>query len=427
MKTETRHFSTQLAVIGSGLAGFAASIFALQRNIKTAQIGNTGAIAYTTGYLDLLGSLAPDFQGPVDDPWKGIETLKKSHPKHPLCRIPKNDIRTAFEEFSNFLKKCGISYTSPGGKNITVLTPAGTLKPTLCIPSTMQVGATAFSEKKPCVIVDFKGLKGFSGRQVATNLHDNWPLLSNKRVEFPDMISGEIYPEVMARSLEVAGTREKLAKILIEAAGEAKVVGLPAILGMHEPDKVREEMERLTGLQIFEIPTMPPSVPGIRLREMFEQIFPQMGVVLIPQQKVDRLKFSQNGAHLSLSDTFGPITIDSKSVILTTGRFLSGGLKAQFDGIKEPLLNLPVTQPDSRKNWYREKYTDGRGHLINSCGIEVDSSFRPFDHNGNIFNKNLFAAGVILAHQDWIRGRCGAGIAIATAYKAVEEVEKLLH
>ena len=57
MSDEARHFTTELAVIGSGLAGFAASIFALKRNIKTAQIGNTGAIAYTTGYLDLLGGL----------------------------------------------------------------------------------------------------------------------------------------------------------------------------------------------------------------------------------------------------------------------------------------------------------------------------------------------------------------------------------
>ncbi len=100
------------------------------------------------------------------------------------------------------------------------------------------------------------------------------------------MDKGEIYPEVMARALEVPGTRAKFAKLLKEAAGEAKVIGLPALLGMHRPDLVRSELEQLTGLTIFEIPTMPPSVPGIRLREMFEQVFPQKGITLIPQQKV---------------------------------------------------------------------------------------------------------------------------------------------
>ena len=32
----------------------------------------------------------------------------------------------------------------------------------------------------------------------------------------------------------------------------------------------------------------------------------------------------------------------------------------------------------------------------------------------------LFAAGSLLAHQDWMRQRYGAGVAIATAYKAVD-------
>ena len=426
MSDEARHFTTELAVIGSGLAGFAASIFALKRNIKTAQIGNTGAIAYTTGYLDLLGGSDPDLSKAIEDPWLGIKQLRATQPNHPLCRVPKNDIQTAFEQFTSFLGECGIAYSPPSEKNGTVLTPAGTLKPTFCVPATMQVGVSALSQNKKCLIIDFKGLKGFSGRQVVANMKDKWPELSTRRLTFPDMATGEIYPEVMARSLEVAKTREKLAKILVEAAGDVKVIGLPAVLGMHAPDKVREDMELLTGLHIFEIPTMPPSVPGIRLREMFEQLFPQKGLTLIPQQKVDRLEFKGDDAELSLSDSFGPITIRAKSVILATGRFLSGGLEASFDGVTEPLLDLPVTQPDSRQSWYREKYTDSRGHEINRAGIEIDSSFRPLDRHHRPYRENLFAAGVILAHQDWIRGRCGAGVALATAYKAVEEVEKFL-
>ena len=240
------------------------------------------------------------------------------------------------------------------------------------------------------------------------------------------MDSGEIYPEVMARALEVPATRRKLAKLLQQATGEIKVIGLPAILGMHEPDRVRTELEKLTGMKIFEIPTMPPSVPGIRLREMFEQVFPQKGINLIPQQKVNALTFNSDGALLSLADNYGPITIHSKTVILATGRFLSGGLEAHISGITESLLNLPVTQPACSTDWYLDKYTDSRGHAIHKAGIEVDSSFRPLNENGKPYNESLFAAGIILAHQDWIRGRSGAGIAIATAYKAVEAAEKIL-
>ncbi len=208
---------------------------------------------------------------------------------------------------------------------------------------------------------------------MVANLQNKWPNLSAKRIPFPDMESGEIYPEVMARALEVPATRVRLAQLLKNAAGEKKVIGLPAILGMHGPDLVRSELEQLTGLQIFEIPTMPPSVPGIRLREMFEQVFPQMGITLIPQQKVTSLTFDDDGALLRLSDNYGPITIRSKAVILATGRFLSGGLEAHITGITESLLNLPVSQPADRTDWYRDGYTDPQGHAIHKAGIEIDT------------------------------------------------------
>lgn len=240
------------------------------------------------------------------------------------------------------------------------------------------------------------------------------------------MAGGEVYAEVMARALEVPATRAKFAEVLKAVAGQAKVIGLPAILGMHSPDKVRAEMEKLCGLEIFEIPTMPPSVPGIRLRELLEQVLPKKGVTLIPQQKVTSLTFDDAGATLALSDSFGPIRVHAQAVILATGRFLSGGLEAKRNGIREHLLDLPVSQPASRAEWYCERYTDVRGHAIHRAGIEVDEAFRPLRQDGQPYDQRLFAAGVIIAHQDWIRGRSGAGIAIATAYKAVTEAERYL-
>lgn len=418
-----RQFTTQLAVIGSGIAGFAASIFALNRNIATAQVGNTGALAYTTGYLDLIGRCDG---AAVADPWQALASLRESEPRHPLCRVDAADIRQAFAEFTDFLGACGLAYSAPGTGNLTALTPAGTLKQTLCVPATMAAGPRALAADAPCVIVDFKGLKGFSGAELAANLRERWPQLTTQRIGFPGMERGEIYPEVMARALEVAATREQLAAALRAVAGTATIIGLPAILGMHRPDQVRAELERLTGREIFEIPTMPPSVPGIRLRELFQQVLPKKGVSLIPQQKVTSLSFDGDGATLALSDAFGPIRVHAQAVILATGRFLSGGLDAHPAGIREHLLDLPVTQPADRADWYRARYTDPRGHPINGAGIEVDDSFRPLTKEGRRYHERLFAAGVILAHQNWIRGRSGAGIAIATAFKAVTEAERFL-
>jgi glycerol-3-phosphate dehydrogenase subunit B len=70
MTSAARHHRCELAVIGSGIAGFAASIFATNRRLSTAQVGNTGAIAYTTGYLDLLGAVSGESQA-LTDPGRG--------------------------------------------------------------------------------------------------------------------------------------------------------------------------------------------------------------------------------------------------------------------------------------------------------------------------------------------------------------------
>jgi len=425
MKEESRHFETELAVIGSGIGGFSASVFALNRGLQVAQAGNTGAIAYTTGYLDLFGKL-DNSRTLVENPYRALAQLRQQAPKHPLARITDTEIEEAFRQFTDFLCSCGIGYGAPAETNTVALTPAGTLKPTLCLPKTMAAGPKALAEAKACVIVDFKGLKGFSGRQVVANLKDRWPLLATERIQFPGMEHGEIYPEVMARALEVPATREQLAPLLVKAAGDAGVIGLPALLGMHGPDLVHADLERLTGLTIFEIPTMPPSVPGIRLREMFEQEFPKKGVTLIPQQKVTALELDDDGGVLQLADNYGPITIRAKAVLLATGRFLSGGLEAELQGIVEPLLGLPVTQAEGREGWYREKYTDPRGHDVHKAGIEVDDSMRPLGRDGQVYHPRLFGAGVLLAHQDWIRSRCGAGVAIATAYRAVAGIERLI-
>lgn len=423
MSAGPRRFTTQLAVIGSGIAGFAASIFAVNRKIAAAQVGNTGAVAYTTGYLDLIGRCDGVA---VADAWQALASLRETEPLHPLCRVAPDDIHQAFVEFTDFLGACGLAYSAPGPANITALTPVGTLKPTLCVPVTMAAGPRALANRSPCVIVDFRGLKGFSGAEVVANLRARWPDLTTQRIAFPGMEHGEVYPEVMARALEVPATREKLAEALRGIAGSARVIGLPAILGMHRPDHVLVELERLTGREIFEIPTMPPSVPGIRLRELFQQVLPQRGVTLIPQQRVTALSFAGDGATLALRDSYGPIRVHAQAVILATGRFLSGGLEAHPAGIREHLLDLPVTQPADRSDWYHERYTDPRGHPIHRAGIEVDDSFRPLTREGRRHHERLFAAGVILAHQDWIRGRSGAGIAIATAFRAVTEAERFL-
>ncbi|MGA7984529.1 MAG: glycerol-3-phosphate dehydrogenase subunit GlpB [Burkholderiales bacterium] len=417
MIKQPRRHRTELLVIGSGLAGMAASLFALERGVGVAQVGNSGVIAFTTGYLDLLGHDGRRF---VDDPWQALIRLREDEPRHPLASIAEDDIRTAFTRFTRTLGELGLGYTSPGQRNLLALTPAGTLKPTLSLPLTMQPAIAAMARGLDTLVVDFVGLNGFSARELVANLAPRWPGLRALRIGFPDMDSGaEVYAEVLARAMEVPATRQRLAERVAPLLGSAQALGLPAILGVHRPDHVHRELQSLLGVPVFEIPTMPPAVPGVRLRELFETELPRRGVALEPQHRVKRLQLLSKGVSARLEDVYGEVTIEAAAAVLATGRFTSGGLRADPDGIRETLANLAVEQPEGRAQWYRPDYFDPRGHAINRSGVTVDEQWRPLDAAGKPAHPRLFAAGSLLAHQDWMRQRCGAGVAIATAYKAV--------
>jgi len=122
---------------------------------------------------------------------------------------------------------------------------------------------------------------------------------------------------------------------------------------------------------------------------------------------------------LSIGNKKSEYTVRANGIILASGRFGGGGLYADRQRIRESLFDLPVSQPKDRSMWHRENFLDSRGHPANQAGIEVDDLFRPLDSSGQPAFERLFVAGSILAHQDWMRMKCGSGLAIATAFAAV--------
>lgn len=422
MNVETE-LQCDLAIVGAGMTGMAATLFAASQGVDTVQIGIASQIIFSSGLLDLLGVHPVEEGRTWDDPFQGLKQLKADLPDHPYARVKKNHIRRSFRDVIEFLAAGGLVYRVNEGCNTRVVTSLGTLKPTYGVPRTMWSGAKALNEKPPGLIIDIKGLRGFSAMQIAQTLQPVWPGLKQAGISFPDMQRAqEVYTEPMARSLAVPENREKLADLITPLAKGAEIVGLPAILGMHDTEEVREHLEEMVGLPIFEIPTMPPSIPGLRIRETFERNLPGMGARLLYQNRVSHIS-RDKGRFLLEIGSHSPVSrVRAKSVLLATGRFLGKGLFADRKRIREPLLDLPVYQPGLRPEWHRFDFMDPRGHLINRAGLEIDDRCRPLDKSGKPVWDNLFAAGSILAHQDWMRMKCGSGMAMATAYGAVDAI-----
>ena len=425
--TETSTKKYDLAIIGTGMAGMAAAVFAAHRGISTAIVGSLGESWFTGGLIDLMGVHPIGNAKTWQDPWAAIQAVTADIPDHPYARVPREDIKAGLQEFYAFLNDSGLPYRTRNDLNSGVITAFGAIKTTHGVPQTMWPGVTAYSRKAPCLIVDMQGLKGFSARLVTERLKPEWPGL--KALSIPSIYSDrghEINPVPLAHDLEVAQHRIKLSEMIKPHAKDVEFIGLPAVLGVHQADAVVDELNELLGKPVFEIPTMPPSIPGMRLKEAFLRFLPSRNVDCLFQKRVLKATVgSESEFSLEIGRTEHENTIRANSVMLATGRFLGGGLHSDHTAVTEPLFNLPVFQPATRELWHGDRFFEPNGHAINQAGIETDAMMRPLDAQGQPAFENLFAAGIILAHQDWTRMKCGSGLSVATAYGAVEAFSKL--
>lgn len=419
MSTTQPELRCDLLVIGTGMAGMAATLFAARRGIDTVQVGMTGEINFASGLLDLLGVHPVAVGQTWANPWEGIRRLIADQPLHPYARIGIDAIQAAMAEFIGFLNAAGLPYHFDPQKNARVITPVGTLKTTYARPVTMAAVDQALTESPPGLLVDFPGLKGFSARQIRAALEAQWPDLRVVRLPFPGL-EGELQPERMGRRLEVPAARQQLADAIRSHLGNARIVGLPAVLGIARTPQVWADLQEALGVPVFEIPTMLPAVTGIRLRECFERQLPQMGVRARYQQKILAMPRRRDQDFVaSVGGESHERTVRARAIVLATGRFFGQGLHADRHAIRETIFNLPVYQPADRSRWHRKELFHTEGHPIHHAGLAVDERMRPMDNTARHVFPNLFAAGSILAHQDWIRQKCGCGLAIASAYAAV--------
>jgi len=418
----------ELAVIGKGMAGMASALFAANRGISTIQIGVTGEIIFASGLLDLMSVHPVEEKRIWKDPWAAISAMVRDIPNHPYARIKRTDMEAAFDEVLLFLDRMGLPYGGRNGRNSELMMPLGTTKETYCVPGSMAAGIRALKEKGACLLLDFHGLGDFSATLIRESLRHRWPDLRSARIPFPGQDpSRELYTgEIMAQAIELTANREKLAKAVQPLLGDACFVGMPAVLGLERAGQVMADLRERIGIPLFEMPTLPVSVPGLRLNEAFARGLRAKGVRRIAQSRVSCVEAGTNGGFVLEIGNHGiQQRVHAQGVILASGRFWGRGLAADRRQIRETLFNLPVTQPSSRSGWHRKDFLDPRGHPVNRSGLEVDPFFRPLDVTGEPAFENLFAAGSILAHQDWMRMRCGSGLAIGSAYAAVDAFSRM--
>ncbi len=416
------NFDCELFIAGSGIAGTAGAIFAREQGFSVVQAGSTAEIVFASGLLDVYGS---------EKPFMAIETLKTTSPLHPYSKIGAHNTRLAMNTVIKWLSKHGMPFKHKNDLSSKVFTPMGGSKITWAVPESFYFGVEALEKKLPTLLIDFHGLREYSAKQIAeVGKKKNHDLTAVKLV-FPCDIEQPLMTGSMAQALELPENLEALAALIkpyLRQMPHIACVGLPAILGVHNSHVITKRLSKLIGVPAFEIPTLPASVPGFRLKNIFDEYLEKDKVETRRLMRAFSVKKHEEGYLVSLNQIGQSEIVEevyTKHILLATGRFIGNGLYADpVNGVVESVMNLPVHQPLERELWHNEDLFHKRGHPINYAGVMVNDEFMPVDFKGQVLHKNVYAAGTLLAHHDWMREKCGTGIAVASAYMAVKNMVK---
>ncbi|MDD4240229.1 MAG: anaerobic glycerol-3-phosphate dehydrogenase subunit GlpB [Smithellaceae bacterium] len=380
-------------VIGAGAAGLTAGARLASEGLRVALVtAGEPTACLSTGCIDVCSA--------GKNPPGGIADLPESHPYH---RISATALRESLRNFQTIAADLNMPYTGDADRNRLVLSAIGTFKTSCLVPVTMRSSPQSAEEKVH--IVTFAGLKDFYPGYILARLEN---------AAFSTYDAGVSTTMGIAANFEDDTFLEAFILWLEKLNIRENKIAFPAVLGLESAASIVDKIEKRLERPVFEIPTIPPSMPGRRLFNVLKDHFRRQGGIIywgwpvIGVEKADRqieaVRVESQGR---------PMSLNARAFILATGSFVGGGLWARRETIVEKVFDLPVFVPGDRDDWFVQDYFSGN-HGIGRAGIAVDAAFRP---DGCPWD-NIFTCGAILAHVEALKNGCGHGFAIATGEAA---------
>jgi hypothetical protein len=173
-----------------------------------------------------------------------------------------------------------------------------------------------------------------------------------------------------------AGFRAELSGLLRDAARECSSILIPGVLGLRSGQQQHAEFEAELGCPVSELPTLPPSIPALRVYQRMMMHLQKIGVELyrgfpVSELNVEDCQFTQ----LTIESPGRHTVLRGQKVILATGQYST------------ELLGSEIA-----------------GH---------DSQLRPLDAQGKVIAEHWYAAGSLIDH-----GVGGDAAAVVTGYRA---------
>ena len=237
-----------------------------------------GATHLAPPTIDVLGYA----NGPVDSPAQALPEFAAANPEHPYRQLSIELVRASLDWFKARLGDHG--YRGGLDENFFVPTALGVAKPTALLPETMAAGD--LREGGRFVFVGLRGLKDFFPAYLADNVaQTSLPgraSVTTRVVELAPPLgeARDVSSAGFARRFEQPAFRESVLTELRRNLVPGEIVGFPAVLGIGGAQEVWRELETRLGHPVFEVPTLPPSVPGIRVYDTMTSALRRQGARL---------------------------------------------------------------------------------------------------------------------------------------------------
>ncbi|MFZ2359224.1 MAG: glycerol-3-phosphate dehydrogenase subunit GlpB [Anaerolineae bacterium] len=426
---------SDLFVVGAGLSGLLAAYTAAKAGLRV-QIAakGLGSMHWAAGTVDVMGYTSEEMSRPVQRPLDAIQDLSASHPEHPYALLGAHQVQGALDAFRALAGELGLPYSgsATAGENLLLPSAVGALRPAFLAPQAQLAGD--MSRPEPLLIVGFHGLRDFYPELIAENLLKQGFQARAAFLPLSLLTEQNDRNNVhLAQALDDRTRRMKLGGELKRLAKSGERIGLPAILGLDDHAAAFADLQSAAGAPIFEIPTLPPSVPGMRLFKALRARLWQMGVQLYAGiEAIGAETIAANGAAgrvqwVETATTSRPMKNRARAYLLATGGILGGGFDSDHTGrIWETVFGLPLTIPQKRYEWFRPAFMDPAGHPVFNGGVAVDGRMQPMDAAGQVIYSNLWAVGGALASVDPIQQHSLEGIAIATGVAAGQAIVQTL-
>src|ERR1700759_3662237 len=268
---------------GAGPAGLVAGTRLAQEGARVAVLAKgVGSTHLAPATIDVLG-YAPDR---VEAPGAALDQLIAAQPDHPYALIGAEVVADALSWFAQLVPSGPLPGYVYGGSlehNQLLPTAVGALRPSALVPETMANGEA--SRLQRVCIVGTPALRDFHPSLCAANLAradiEARAVSVDLKLERADMNTLGL-----ARLFDDEKWRRQFCAELLLAVRSEEAVGLPAMLGLRDPHEVLADVEHRLGRRVFEIPTLPPSVPGMRLYEILRHALRAHGGRLAPGAEV---------------------------------------------------------------------------------------------------------------------------------------------